>query len=250
MLWSSLRAASVTLVMDDVAVERALAVTAHPDDVDFAMAGTVALLTEAGAEVTYCIVTNGDAGGFDADVARSQIAGIRQAEQRAAAAEVGVTDLRFLDYPDGRVEVTLDLRRDIARVIREVRPQRLLCQSPERNMLRLPAAHPDHTAVGEATLCALYPDARNPFAYLGELDSLEAWTVPETWVFGMERVNHYVDVTSVLERKKAALRRHESQMPGVADLDALLSWWLGGNAKAAGWEEGRYAEAFWVMETG
>lgn len=241
---------TVPAVIDDSAVERALAVMAHPDDVDFGVAGTVATWTEAGVEVTYCIVTNGDAGGFDADVPRSEIAGIRQTEQRAAAAAVGVTDVRFLGYPDGRVEVTLDLRRDIARVIREVRPQRLLSQSPERNMLRLPASHPDHNAVGEATLCALYPDARNPFAHLGELDDVPAWTVPETWVAGMERVNHYVDVTDVLERKKAALRCHVSQMPGVKDLDGLLEWWLGGNAKQAGWPEGRYAEAFWVMDTG
>lgn len=237
-------------MIDDASVQRALAVMAHPDDVDFGMAGTVALWTDAGIEVTYCIVTNGDAGGFDPDVPRDEIAGIRQAEQQAAAKAVGVSDVRFLGYPDGRVEVTLGLRRDIARVIREVRPQRLLCPSPVRNMLRLPAAHPDHTAVGEATMCALYPDARNPFAHPGEIDDVEAWTVPETWVFGMEQVNHYVDVTDVFDRKKAALRCHASQMPGVADLDALLSWWLGGNAKAAGWAPDRYAEAFWVMATG
>src|SRR5436309_1647155 len=97
---------------------------AHPDDVDFSTAGTIAIWTDAGIEVTYCIVTSGDAGGFDPAVPREDIAGIRQAEQRAAAAAVGVTDVRFLDYPDGRVEVSLELRRDIARVIRQVRPQR------------------------------------------------------------------------------------------------------------------------------
>jgi LmbE family N-acetylglucosaminyl deacetylase len=236
-------------VIEDSSVERILAVMAHPDDVDFGLAGTVATWTDAGIEVTYCMVTSGDAGGFDPDVPRSEIAGIRQAEQRAAAAAVGVSDVRFLDYPDGRVEVSLDLRRDIARVIRQVRPQRLVTQSPERHMVRMPSAHPDHIAVGEATLCAMYPDARNPFAFAAELGELEAWSVAETWVTGMERVNHYVEVTDVFERKISALLEHKSQIKDPAHIRTLLDWWLGANAEAAGWEKGRYAEAFWVMDT-
>jgi LmbE family N-acetylglucosaminyl deacetylase len=236
-------------MIEDSSVERILAVMAHPDDVDFGLGGTVATWTDAGIEVSYCIVTSGDAGGFDLDVPRSEIAGIRQAEQRAAAAQVGVSDVRFLGYPDGRVEVSLDLRRDIARVIREVRPQRLIAQSPERHMVRMPSAHPDHIAVGEATLSAMYPDARNPFAFTESLGDLEAWTVLETWVGGMERVNHYVDVTATFERKKAALLEHKSQIKDPAQLHTLLDWWLGSNAEAAGWEKGRYAEAFWVMDT-
>jgi LmbE family N-acetylglucosaminyl deacetylase len=236
-------------VIDDSSVERVLVVMAHPDDVDFSSAGTIATWTQAGVEVSYCIVTSGDAGGFDPDVPRGEIAGIRQAEQRAAAARVGVTDVRFLGYPDGQVEVSLNLRRDIARVIREVRPQRLISQSPERHMVRIPASHPDHLAVGEATLCAMYPDARNPFAFTDTLSDLEAWSVPETWVTGMERVNHYVDVTDVFDLKKAALTEHKSQIKSVDDLDKLLRWWLGSNAQTAGWAEGRYAEGFWVIDT-
>jgi LmbE family N-acetylglucosaminyl deacetylase len=236
-------------VIDDSSVERALVVMAHPDDVDFAVGGTVATWTEAGIEVSYCMITSGDAGGFDPDVPRSEIAGIRQAEQRAAAAAVGVSDVRFLGYPDGRLEVSLDLRRDIARAIREVRPQRLVASSPERHMMRMPAAHPDHIAAGEATLSAMYPDARNPFAFADELGDLEAWSVLETWVTGMERVNHYVDVTATFDRKKAALLEHRSQIRSPDDLHNLLVGWLGGNAEAAGWEKGRYAEAFWVIDT-
>jgi LmbE family N-acetylglucosaminyl deacetylase len=242
-------------VIDDSTVERALVVMAHPDDVDFGLAGTVATWTDAGVEVTYCMVTSGDAGGFDPDVPRSEIAGIREREQRAAAAAVGVSDVRFLGYPDGRVEVSLDLRRDIARVIREVRPQRLVCQSPERHMSRMPAAHPDHIATGEATMCAMYPDARNPFAFSGELGALEAWSVAETWVTGMERVNHYTDVTDVFERKLSALLEHKSQIKDPAAIRTLLQSWLGGNAEAAGWagragrDKGQYAEAFWVIAT-
>ncbi len=110
--------------MDDAQVDRVLVVTAHPDDVDFGCGATVAIWTAAGVEVAYCIVTNGDAGGFDRDVPRSAIAGIRQDEQRKAAAALGVTDVDFLGYPDGRLTVSHELRRDIARVIRRVRPDR------------------------------------------------------------------------------------------------------------------------------
>src|SRR5690348_15985830 len=107
-------------------VERVLVVTAHPDDVDFGAAGSIATWVSQGIEVSYCIVTNGDAGGFDPEVPRADIAQIRQAEQRAAAAAVGVTDVTFLGYPDGALYVTHELRRDISREIRRVRPQRVV----------------------------------------------------------------------------------------------------------------------------
>jgi LmbE family N-acetylglucosaminyl deacetylase len=238
-------------VLDDSAIERILVVTAHPDDVDFGAAGTVATWTKAGHEVTYCIVTDGDAGGFDPAVPRGEIAGIRQAEQRAAAAELGVSDVRFLGYPDGRVVVSLDLRRDISRVIRDVRPQRVLTQSPQRNFQRIYASHPDHLAVGEATLCAVYPDARNPFAHVDLAEEgYEAWTVAETWLMAAPGAEFVVDVTDVYDRKVAALSQHVSQLPGVPeDLDTLLRGWLGANASAAGLPEGRLAEAFQVLDT-
>jgi LmbE family N-acetylglucosaminyl deacetylase len=238
-------------VLDDAAIERILVVTAHPDDVDFGAAGTVATWTKAGYAVTYCIVTNGDAGGFDPDVPRSEIAGIRQAEQRAAAAEVGVTDVRFLGHADGRVVATIELRRDISRVIRQVRPQRVLTQSPERNYERIYASHPDHLAVGEATLCAVYPDARNPFAHTDLADEgHEAWAVSETWLMASPGAGHAVDVTDVYDLKLAALQCHVSQLPGVPeDLDTMLRGWLGANAAAAGMPEGRLAEAFQIIDT-
>ena len=106
-------------------VTRVLVVTAHPDDVDFGAAGTVATWTAAGIEVAYCICTSGDAGGFD-DTPRHEMAPLREAEQRAAAKEVGVSDVRFLGYPDGRLTPSLELRRDISREIRRVRPHRVL----------------------------------------------------------------------------------------------------------------------------
>jgi LmbE family N-acetylglucosaminyl deacetylase len=113
-------------VLDDTDVQRALVITAHPDDVDFGAAGTIATWTDAGIKVTYCVITDGDAGGFDPDFPRADIGPLRQQEQRAAAAEVGVNDVVFLGYRDGWLEVTFELRRDLARVIREVRPQRVV----------------------------------------------------------------------------------------------------------------------------
>ena len=239
----------LTVAVTDI--ERILVVTAHPDDVDFGAAGTVATWTDAGYAVTYCIVTNGDAGGFDPSVPRSEIAGIRQAEQRAAAEAVGVTDVRFLGYPDGRLTPSLELRRDVSRVIRDVRPQRLLTQSPQRNFERIYASHPDHLAVGEATLCAVYPDARNPFAHPELLEEgYDAWTVPETWLMSSPGAAHVVDVTEVYERKMAALRSHVSQLPGVpGELDTMMRGWLRANASAAGLPEGRLAEAFQLVAT-
>jgi LmbE family N-acetylglucosaminyl deacetylase len=231
-------------------VERALCVLAHPDDVDFGSAGTVATWTTAGTEVTYCIVTDGDAGGFD-ETPRDQMGPLRQAEQRAAAKEVGVSDVRFLGYPDGRLEPTLDLRRDISRVIRQVRPQRVLTSSPERFWERIGASHPDHMTVGESTLRAVYPDARNPFAFpeLLEEEGLEAWTVPEVWLGASPRADHAVDVTEVLDRKLAALHCHATQVSHHPDLDGFVTGWMAETAKRFGLPEGRLAEAFHVVHT-
>src|SRR3954447_26916847 len=231
-------------MVDEYVVERVLVVVAHPDDVDFGAEGTVATFTEEGLHVFYCIVTDGDAGGFDPAVPRSAIAGIRQAEQRAAAKEVGVEDVVFLGNPDGRLEVTLDLRRDISRVIRQKRPHRVVLQSPERNWERIYASHPDHMAAGEAALCAVYPDARNPFTHLELSDEgLEAWTVGEVWVMsaGTES-NRYIDVPDVFDRKVEALLAHESQTSHMDNLEGMLRMWLGMNAQAAGYADGRLAE--------
>ncbi len=232
--------------------ERILTVTAHPDDVDFGAAGSVAMWTKAGAAVTYCVVTDGDAGGFDPAIPRSEIPAIRRAEQSAAAAEVGVKDLVWLGYPDGRLQSTIDLRRDLARVIRQVRPQWVICPSPDRIWDRLFASHPDHLAVGEAAICAVYPDARNLFAF-PELaaEGLEPHTVQEVWVMAAPDRNVYVDVTDTFDAKLAALRSHVSQhTDSDGNLEARIRGWLSQNADEAGWETGRLAEGFRRIQTG
>ena len=231
-------------------VERALVVTAHPDDVDFGAAGTIAAWTASGIEVTYCIATDGDRGGFDPNVPRAEIPGIRRAEQVRAAVEVGVHDVRFLGYFDGAVTVTLDLRRDISRVIRQIRPQRVLTHSPERNWAHLGASHPDHLAVGEATVCAVYPDARNPFQFPELLadEGLADHIVHELWLLGGPRPNQFCDITETLDRKIAAVESHASQMTDPSGgAPAMLRTRLEENAERGGLPEGHVAEAFQVV---
>ena len=231
-------------------VQRVLVVTAHPDDVDFAAAGTIAAWTAAGMRVVYCVTTFGDAGGFD-ETPRDEMRVRREAEQRKAAAMLGVTEVTFLGYPDGRVFVTHELRRDITREIRRFRPHRVLTHSPDRNWERIPASHPDHLAVGEATLCAVYPDARNAFAHPELLvsEGLEAWTVAEVWLAGGPWANHYVDITDTVDRKVAALREHVSQTAHMDNLEEMIRRLLGANAITGGLPQGRLAEAFQVVST-
>ncbi len=238
--------------LNDSEIARVLVIAAHPDDADFGSAGTVAGWTARGMEVSYCVVTNGDAGGFDPSVPRADIPLIRQAEQRAAAAEVGVKDVIFLGYPDGALEVTHALRRDISRVIRQVRPDRVLCQSPERNWQRVFASHPDHLRAGEAALCAVYPDARNPFAHPELLaEGLAEWTVREVWMAAAPQhlLNHWVDITDTFDRKVAALSAHVSQVEHRDDLEDMLRSWMGAQAQAGGLGADRLAEVFHVIST-
>ena len=229
-------------------IARVLVVAAHPDDADFGSAGTVARWTDAGIEVSYCIVTDGDAGGSDRSIPRSALAGIRRDEQRAAAAVVGVQDVCFLGYPDGALVASNELRRDICRVVRTLRPDRVVCQSPERYWDAIGASHPDHLAAGEATVCAFYPDARNPFAHpelLGE--GLEPHTVRELWICAHPEPNRAVDVTDFFDRKIAALRSHVSQVGEGEWLADRVGGWLEAGASRAGLPPGLLAELFRVV---
>ncbi|GAA2394519.1 PIG-L family deacetylase [Dactylosporangium salmoneum] len=225
-----------------------LCVLAHPDDVDFGSAGTIATWVDAGLEVAYLLVTRGDAGGFD-DTPREQMPILREAEQRAAAAAVGVKQVEFLDgYRDGVLEPTIALRRDITAAIRRFRPDRVLTNSPLRRWDRLAGpSHPDHLAAGEATTCAVYPDARNPFTFTDI--GLEAWTVREIWYSGGPDPDHIVDITDVFPRKLAALRAHASQTSHIEGFDEMLRQRHAMVATAAGLPEGRLAEGFSVFAT-
>jgi LmbE family N-acetylglucosaminyl deacetylase len=231
-------------------VTRVLGVFAHPDDADFGAAGTIAQWTAEGIDVAYLLVTRGDAGGFD-DTPRELMPQLREAEQRAAAAEVGVYDVEFLDgYVDGTVQPSIDLRRDITRAIRRFRPHRVLTTSPLRRWERMAGpSHPDHLAVGEATTCAIYPDARNPFAF-PELaaEGLEPCVVREVWYVSGPNPDHFVDITTTYPTKIAALKRHVSQTSHV-DVDAMMRERTAMLARSAGFEDGRLAEAFNIFRT-
>lgn len=236
----------------DSDISRVLCVAAHPDDLDFGASGTVTTLVAAGLTVTYLLCTRGDQGGFD-DTPREEMPAIREREQRDAAAAVGVDDVRFLEgFRDGWLEPTHELQKEIVRVIRQVRPERMLIQSPERNWARIGASHPDHLAAGEASIRAVYPAARNPFSYpeLLEEEGLEPWTVREVWLMADPSPDHMVDITAVFDRKLAALHAHASQTGHLSDLEDMLRMWGSRTAEAAGMPSGTLAEAFRVVVTG
>lgn len=224
--------------------ERALVVAAHPDDIEFGAAATVSSWSSAGIEVSYCVITDGQAGGFDPGLDRADMPRIRREEQRAAASRVGVSDVRFLGYVDGEVVVSRDLVRDLVRVVREVRPQRVLIQSPERNWERLSPSHPDHLAGGEAATQALYPGSGNPFAF-PELE-VEAWSPAELWIMEHPTTNHAVDVTAHFEAKMDALMAHVSQHPDPEGVRRAMGDKLTATAVEYSLGEGRMGEKFAV----
>lgn len=232
----------------DDGVERVLVLAAHPDDSEFAAAGTVAGWTDSGIQVSYCLATSGDAGGFD-DTPRSEMAALREGEQRAAAAVLGVHDVEFLGLADGALYPTMELRKGFSRAIRRLRPHRVLIQSPEFDWDRVGASHPDHRAAGEAGFAAVYPDARNPYAHPELLadEDLPAWSAHQLWIMGGPHNNHAVDITEAFDRKVAALRAHRSQTAHHSGLDTMLRGFASTAATRAGLPEGRLAEAFHVV---
>jgi LmbE family N-acetylglucosaminyl deacetylase len=229
----------------DEEIERVLVVVAHPDDIDFGGAGTVAVWTKAGLEVHYCIVTDGQAGGFEPDRDRAEIPTVRRAEQTTAAGHVGVRDLHFLGYVDGAVEPSPDLIGDIVRLIRQVRPQRLLTQSPERWWSRLQVSHPDHLATAEAAVRAFYPAAGNPYAFPEVTE--DAWDVDELWMMEHPDSNHWVDITDTFDQKIAALMSHTSQHRDPQALPGHMRTLSHQNAQDAGFPPNHLAESFTVI---
>jgi LmbE family N-acetylglucosaminyl deacetylase len=233
---------------------RVLAVIAHPDDAEFWFGGTVARWTSEGTQVSYCVLTDGESGGFDPAVQRQEIPRIRRDEQHRAAASLGVGEVIFL----GRTEKSLQderhaLHEELVRVIRRVRPERVVTWSPEWNWQRFRSCHPDHLATGTAVLQAVYPDAGNAFALTHLLaEGLEPWTVPEVWLINspQREINHYVDITDTFDQKVAAVRAHASQVKDPNGLAVRLRERIAANTAAAGLPEGLLAEAFQVVVTG
>lgn len=230
--------------------EHAMVIVAHPDDIDFGMAGTAGALIDAGTEVTYCLVTSGEAG-IPEDMDRDELRATRIREQTAAASAVGVTNLRWLGQPDGALVADLHLRKVISQAIREVKPDLVLTQSPERRWDRVFASHPDHLAVAEATMAAVYPDARNPHAHTELLAAgHEPHAVNEVWVGMLDPVDVFVDISEVIDRKVKALSSHASQVAWIPDVDALLRGWAAEMAAANGLPDGTMIESFRRVATG
>ena len=225
-----------------MAPDRAMVIVAHPDDAEFLVAGTAALWAADGTEVTYVIVTNGDKGSEDPSMTSEQLAALREDEQRRAAAGLGVKEVLFLGYEDGLLQHTLDLRRDLTRVIRRHRPHTVVTFDPTvRFITDNYPNHPDHRAAGDAAVDAVFPAARDRLTFPELLEEgLEPHKVKELWLGAGASANHWVDIEPVLEKKIAALREHPSQL-GEFSLEEFIPEMAKGQAQGSPYT---YAESF------
>lgn len=196
-----------------------LVIGAHPDDPDFSSAGTAALWVAAGLRVVYVVVTSGDKGTPDHTMTHERLISLREAEQVAAAAESGVKDVVFLHFRDGELMPDMDLRGAITREIRRWKPYAVLVHDPTTVFYNNAFInHPDHRAVGFATVDAIYPTARDPLQFNSHIvdEGLEPHKVKEIYLFGSDSPTGVVDISSTIEAKIAALRHHVTQI-GEAD---------------------------------
>jgi LmbE family N-acetylglucosaminyl deacetylase len=223
--------------------DRVLVVAAHPDDIEFGAAGTVARWVAEGTEVRYLLVTRGDKGSDDPGIDPAALAVIREREQRAAAAEIGVDGVDFLDEPDGQVEATLRLRELVTRAIRTHRPEVVMSHDPTVVFVNNEwVNHPDHRAVGQATVDAAFPTARDPLNFPEHLKAgLGPWKVAELFLWSTNEANQLVDIGDTLDRKVAALRHHASQFRAFTETER----WLRRRSEELGERAGyRAAEGF------
>ena len=203
-------------------IERALVITAHPDDAEFGAAGMIAKLVRDGCEVTYVIVTNGNKGSGDRTMTPERLAQIREDEQRNAARTLGVERVEFLGYEDGEVDDTRALRRDVSREIRRFRPDLVICQSPNRTY-NLGVSHRDHRTVGSVALDCVYPLARDHMAFPELLEQgLEPHKVKELYLMWWDNPEVIVDTTDTMDLKLKALACHVSQIKDMAALEKRI----------------------------
>ncbi|HEX9796040.1 MAG TPA: PIG-L deacetylase family protein [Anaerolineales bacterium] len=208
---------------DQTRASRVLVVLAHPDDPEFFCGGTVARWAQEGRHIVYCLLTRGDKGADEPGVDPADLAQTREAEQRAAARVLGVAQVIFLDYRDGELTVDRDLRRDVVRVVRQVRPDVLITSDPS-NYYGSFVNHSDHRAAGQAALDAVWPGARSALYYpeLYQDEGLEPHKVREVWIAGAVHPDTVVDITDSYSRKLKALEAHQSQIKDINALDERL----------------------------
>jgi len=202
---------------------RVLVVAAHPDDIEFGAAGTVARWVAEGSDVGYLVATRGDKGSDEPDADVLELVARREREQRAAAAELGVTRVDFLDEPDGMVQPSLELRERITRAIRASRPEVVMSHDPTVLFVNNEwVNHPDHRAVGQVVVDAVFPTARDPLNFPDHRAAgLEPWKVAELFLWSTNEANQLVDIGGTLDRKIAALAHHESQF---RSFDEIARW--------------------------
>lgn len=224
----------------------ALVVMPHPDDADTGAGGTIARWVAEGFRVTYCLVTDGSAG--DGTVSPEVLAVQRASEQDAAARALGVSEIISLGYPDGEVEASVALRREVARLIRRIKPVRVLSPTPVWNLETISACHPDHLAVGAAVCHAVYPEARMAEQVRPNRVSLAPHAVEELWLMSDPNPNRAVDITEWFTAKIAAVQAHESQFGTGDELVTQMAGWAA--TAAARWNLGpdRLAEEFRVLD--
>jgi len=226
--------------------KRVMGIFAHPDDPEFGCAGTVARWVKEGAEAVYVLVTSGDVGIAEPGMTRQKAAEIREAEQRAAAEVVGVKEVIFLREPDGMVENTIALRKQLVREIRRFRPEVVITGDP--TMVFTPRGginHPDHRAVSGAAIDAIFPAAGQPnlFEELAE-DGLKAHKVRKVYVTGRGEGDTYINITETIDLKIEALKKHVSQVGQSNNLDQRMREWT---ARAGEGKEMQHAESFRVI---
>ena len=217
-----------------------LVVTPHPDDAEFGVAGTVARWTKQGKQVVYVVCTNGNKGTNDPKTKPEQLSEIRQGEQRAAAEVLGVREVAFLGNPDQGLEDTPEFRKQIVRMIRLYRPETVVTADPYRRYIW----HRDHRIVGQVTIDAVFPYARDHLAYPELLEeNLQPHKVKEMLFWASENINYLSDITETFDLKLAALRCHQSQVSSMKVSD--LEDWLKQRCKdLAEGEDFDLAEAF------
>jgi LmbE family N-acetylglucosaminyl deacetylase len=206
--------------------KRVLVIQAHPDDVEFGSSGTIARWASEGAEIHYCSITSGDKGSADPEMTGVALAATREREQRAACDILGVKSVIFLGYLDATLVPDLNLRRELTRVIRRVKPDVLMCMDPTmRYTGKGYINHPDHVAAGEASLAAVFPSARDRMTFPELLDEgLEPHKVAEVYLFAGEHGDIWVDISGHMETKLAALKAHASQVAHWDPTEMIQTW--------------------------
>ena len=225
--------------------ESAMAIVAHPDDIEFGCAGTMARWARGGARICYVICTSGDVGIADPSITREEAGQIREAEQREAARIAGADEVVFLREPDGMLQATIELRKKLVREIRRFRPEVVVCTDPSVLFTRQTYInHPDHRAAGTAALDAVFPAAGQPHLFQElEAEGLQAFKPCKVYVMSWNEATDFVNIEETIDIKVAALRAHKSQMKDW-DPEKPIKEWAAERAKG---KEMAYAEAYRVI---